>query len=238
MTTKDPGDNSEFQSLENGTTGNVRVDNEAPAVESILTVSDGSPETHPPPHDNITITKLTQRISSLEESNIALHNYINELNIRLPKPEDGGYERGGAAFDKLNNFTQKTEEYGRLIGDLSKSAQDLEKQISTLTTSVSDTSHVDKRFKDLEHKIKQQTKDYLTLAKDGKQLTDMEQNLFRLEDKINNLKEDMNTALVIGDDNVVEQSDNNFTLNIRLKWSPNGCSFRILHLADKRKIPD
>ena len=123
--------------------------------ENILTISEDSPKvdiktventqtiTHPTPHDNVTITKLTQRISSLEESNIALHNYINELNIRLLKPEDGGYERGGAAFDKLNNFTQKTEEYGRLLGDLSESAQDLEKQISTLTTSVSDTSHAD-----------------------------------------------------------------------------------------------
>ena len=46
MTTKDAEDNSEFQSLENGTTGNVRMDKEAPAVQSILTIQDGSPETN------------------------------------------------------------------------------------------------------------------------------------------------------------------------------------------------
>ena len=54
----------------------------------------------------------------------------------------------------------------------------------------------DKRFKDLEYKIEQQTKDYLTGARDGKQLTDMEQRMkkqttdleTRLGSKITNQK--------------------------------------------------
>ena len=38
--------NSEVQSPENGSTGNVRMEDEAPAVENILTISDDSPDTN------------------------------------------------------------------------------------------------------------------------------------------------------------------------------------------------
>ena len=87
------------QSLDNGTTGNIRMDEEAPAVQDILTIQDDSSDTN---SENNTIAKLTQRIANLEESNLALHKHIGELITILPKPEDAGNEKARTVYDKID----------------------------------------------------------------------------------------------------------------------------------------
>ena len=144
--------NSEVQSLENGSTGNVRMEDEAPAVENILTISDDSPDTNAgcAPADsqekdpNTTPTQKTRANSNRSWlptwSRAKKHSTPNPPPTSEAKSDTGiGKVLKGVSTDKPPNNNHQLEETDKKpdLGATLTQEESMGRQVAEITQRIS-----------------------------------------------------------------------------------------------------